>query len=496
MRLLFATLIVLASVRAQAAAPSPGRLRFRVILDGALVHETLNGRVRVAMTALTDPKSPFEVRSPQRRDMWLTAMEVAVLTSSGVEIDPDTLAWPMAFSRAAVASYKIAARLLRPSGQLVSGPVITQKLEPAHAGTIELHLDTMEPMTPTLADTATIKVVREHSELLSTFYGRPINMEAIVLLPPSAATNPQRRYPTLYNVPGFGGTLPATYRQVSGWEKDYIASHYPEVVHVFLIGMISSGHHGFADSVNDGPWGSALVNELIPRLEKRFPLVAEPRARVLGGHSSGGWASLWLQVSHPDFFGGTWSTAPDSVDFRSLGGVDVTPGTSANFYRTADGQPRPAMHDHERIILTNEEQARFESINGDVGVLSTFEWVFSPRGPRGLPLPIFDRTTGEIDREVARAWEKWDIRKVLAAHWTELGPKLRGKLHLFVGGEDHYFGDQSLALLCQFLASHGADATCETIPGKAHFDLSGKLSDPKSLRWRIEHESAAAAVAR
>src|SRR5208282_6505925 len=125
--------------------------------------------------------------------------------------------------------------------------------------------------------------------------------------------------------------------------KTLADAHYPEIVRVYLDGMLPSGHHVFADSLNNGPWGSALVQELIPALEKQFALIAAPRARLLGGHSSGGWSSLWLQITHPDFFGGTWSTGPDPVDLRSFTGVDVTPGSTDNFYRKADGSPRMLM---------------------------------------------------------------------------------------------------------------------------------------------------------
>lgn len=39
--------------------------------------------------------------------------------------------------------------------------------------------------------------------------------------------------------------------------------------------------------------------------------------------------------------------------------------------------------------------------------------MFSPRGDDGRPRPLFDRTTGVIDREITKAWEAYDIRLVL-----------------------------------------------------------------------------------
>jgi hypothetical protein len=275
--------------------------------------------------------------------------------------------------------------------------------------------------------------------------------------------------------------------------KVRVDAHYPEMVRVFLPGMIATGHHVFADSLNDGPWGSALVQELIPAIEKQFRLVATARGRYLSGHSSGGWSSLWLQITHPDFFGGTWSTAPDPVDFRNFTTIDVTPGSTDNFYRNKDGSPRMLMRMGGHDLYSVEQFARFEQVMGQVSALRTFDWVFSPRGPMGAPLPIMNPATGEQDPAVQKAWEKWDVHKVLDAGWATLGPKLAGKLHLFAGSDDTFHLNESLSLLCDFLKSKKSDAVCEIVPGKNHFDLTGDPGDPQSLTYRIEHEMAAAA---
>ena len=100
------------------------------------------------------------------------------------------------------------------------------------------------------------------------------------------------------------------------------------MVHVFLDASFTTGHHVFADSVNNGPWGRALTEEFIPHLEKQFRLIPKTSARFLTGHSSGGWSTMWLEVNYPDVFGGTWSTSPDPVDLHSFTGIDVTPGST------------------------------------------------------------------------------------------------------------------------------------------------------------------------
>ncbi len=485
------------------AAPCPtpplpplARLHLRVTFAGGVPDAAVHGRMQVAMSSSPDVKNPFEV-GRNIEAQWLAAEEVRGLAKGGaVDLDPDVLAFPMAFSRAPAGTYRIAARLVRTSREgeaSLVGPVVEQALDPAHAGTVDLRLDAAKPVDPVPVDTANIKVVRVESKLLSAFYGRPRTIDAIVILPPTYGAgggSKGRRFVTEYYIPGFGGTLQRYAASAEKGRQARIDAKYPELVRVILPGMLPTGHHVFADSVSDGPWGSALVQELIPALEKQFALIREPRARLLSGHSSGGWSSLWVQITHPDFFGGTWSTAPDPVDFRNFTTIDVTPGSTDNFFRNRDGSARMVMRAGGKDILSAQQFFVMQEVTGEVGPFGTFDWVFSPRGPMGAPMSIVDEATGEQDPVVQKAWEKWDIHKVLDAGWATLGPKLKGKLHLFAGDADSVHLNESLALLCTFLKSKGSDAVCEIVPGKDHFTLTGDAKDPASLVWRIEHEMA------
>jgi hypothetical protein len=51
---------------------------------------------------------------------------------------------------------------------------------------------------------------------------------------------------------------------------------YPRMLHVFLNAKCALGHHEFADSVNNGPWGAALTREFIPALEAKFHAFGAP----------------------------------------------------------------------------------------------------------------------------------------------------------------------------------------------------------------------------
>ena len=157
------------------------------------------------------------------------------------------------------------------------------------------------------------------SELLSEFHGRDTWQQAAVLLPASYYDQPDRRYPVIFTVQGFGGKHRRSRKEPI---KEQNAEGV-EFIRVMLDPSCPLGHHVFADSANNGPVGTALVTEFIPELDRQYRTVAAPTARFLTGHSSGGWSTLWLQVAYPETFGGSWSTAPDPVDFRDFQRIDL-----------------------------------------------------------------------------------------------------------------------------------------------------------------------------
>jgi S-formylglutathione hydrolase FrmB len=249
---------------------------------------------------------------------------------------------------------------------------------------------------------------------------------------------------------------------------------------VHLDANCPTGHSVFADSDNNGPWGKALTTELIPEIDKSFRTIADSRARLLTGHSSGGWSTLWLQVTYPDVFGGTWSTAPDPVDFRDFQQIDIyKPGN--NMFVAEDGTNRPlARRQGSVAILYKDFVAMERPIRGEQ--IGSFEAVFSPRGKDGQPMPLFSRDTGAIDPEVARAWQRYDIGKVLRENWNQLAPKLSGKIHVYMGDSDTFYLEGATKLLSQDLKALNSDAVVEFFPG----DHGSFMT--RDLRSRIDRE--------
>jgi hypothetical protein len=61
-------------------------------------------------------------------------------------------------------------------------------------------------------------------------------------------------------------------------------------------------------------------------------------------------------------------------------------------------------------------------------------------GKDGYPQPLFDKLTGVIDKSVAAYWrEHNDLSHIIERDWPTLAPKLRGKIHIYVGSADTYY---------------------------------------------------------
>lgn len=332
------------------------------------------------------------------------------------------------------------------------------------------------------------------SPALSAFWGRPITMRGWVLLPPGYETGGKQRYPTVYFTHGFGANVDYLAGYAAGVYAATAEAKMPPMIWVFLDQSTPAGTHEFADSVNNGPWGKALTEELIPSLESRYRMDAAPTGRFLTGHSSGGWATLWLQVRYPKVFGGTWSTAPDPADFHDFTGVDLY-AADANAYRRADGTPVPLVRDQGKVLGTFEGFARLERVLGAYGgQLTSFEWVFSPRGTDGRPLPMFDRDTGKVDPQVVAYWrEHYDIVARLQRDWPALKPDLDGKIHVYVGTADTFYLDGAAHRLDTALKALGAKAEVHFVPDRTHFDLYKTGDDPRGLLLQIAREMYATA---
>jgi len=476
--------------RAEAAScPSAQHPTFKVAVAPALSTEPLSGRLIVLMTNAPLQEGRLTPNfGPDAHSVWVAAKEIHGLSSEQpVELDPDELAYPDAFCAAAAGAYKVKAVLdvnhdfaygYDSSGGDLESAIADQQFNPGAADVIPLTLSERKAEPP-LQPPPRTELLDFVSPVLSEFWGRPIHMRGVIALPPGYSAG-KDRYPTVFMTHGFGGNLRYLARSAANANKLMDEKKTPEMIWVMLVEASPTGTHEFADSVNNGPWGKALTTELIPHLEKKYRMDAKPSGRFLTGHSSGGWATLWLQVAYPAFFGGTWPTSPDPADFRSFTQIDLTKSPTPNFYRHEDGTTRMFVLMGGKDTQSLEDLARQERVLGDYGgQLASFEWVFSPRGKDGRPMPLFDRDSGKIDPEVAAYWEQhYDVANILRQNWKKIGPSLNGKIHLTVGTADTFHLDEPAHLLDQTIHDLGGKATFTYVEGRSHFNLyQGDLAE-------------------
>jgi hypothetical protein len=334
----FASLLVVAApLLAAPAAAEP--LQFTVTYDPS-VTDSYTGRVYVMLS--TSEKEPR--RGPRWNDPGsIFAIDVAAWKPGDpLQVGPQALSFPAPVQELPAGEYFVQAVMRRNlDSPYVGRGEGTAYSEPLHqaldgeSGVVALRIDQVVEPRPD-PQTERFQVVRLRSDLLSAFSMRDIVMEAAVILPEGYDQEPSARYPALYIIPGFGGN----HLQALGFAGRAGRESGGRIVKIGLNPLCRTGHHVFADSQNNGPRGRALVEELIPHLEKQFRLEAAPWGRFLTGGSSGGWSSLWLQVTYPDFFGGVWSLAPDPCDFRAFQLIDLyQPG--ANMYVDREGARIP-----------------------------------------------------------------------------------------------------------------------------------------------------------
>ena len=214
------------------------------------------------------------------------------------------------------------------------------------------------------------------------------------------------------------------------------------------------------NSANLGPYGDAITYELIPHIEKLYNGVGEGWGRFVYGGSTGGWEALAVQVFYPKEYNGAFAACPDPIDFRAYTAVNLYEDENAYY---SDGPfrktLRPGMRDGKGMLKSSLRDMNYRELALATNGRSGDQWdiwqaVYSPAGENGYPKPIWDKQTGEIDKEVANYWkENFDLRHIMERDWDKLGPDLQGKIFLYCGDMDNYYLNNAVKLTEEFLES-------------------------------------------
>lgn len=369
-------------------------------------------------------------------------------------------------------------------GNLTS-PLKKVRLDPEAGYRVELDLTDVIPAIDMPAADERVRRVRIRSDLLSEFWGRPIDIGATVLLPRDYEAHPDVLFPTVYQQGHFDLRPPfrvrtepvdespaaRAARSLRGVETGYEllqsweSNDFPRMFAVTFQHPTPYFDDSYAvNSAHNGPYADALLTELIPYLEEQFRMIPEAYGRLVTGGSTGGYETLSLQVHYPTFFGGAWVFCPDPIDFRALFTINiyeddnafVTPGWGLGnvqperyAFRLTDGQP----------ILSVRQLSRLASALGSKGrstdYLEAWEASFGPVGDDGYTRPLWDKETGVIDHEVAEYWrdQGYDLRHYTQENWPTIGKDLVGKLNFICGDMDNYYFNLPVYYMEEFLES-------------------------------------------
>ncbi|HEY4906277.1 MAG TPA: hypothetical protein VIH74_02415 [Candidatus Acidoferrum sp.] len=350
---------------------------------------------------------------------------------------------------------------------------------------IAVSLDQEIPAIPAPKDTKYIRHMRIQSALLTKFWGRPMFLSANILVPEGFDEHPNAHFPLAifedhfnHDFEGFRTEPPdpnlkpdfSERFHISGYnriqqEEEYkfyqqwIGPKFPRL----LVAQINHANPYYddsyaVDSANLGPYGEAIETELIPALEKQFRAIGQGWARFVYGGSTGGWESIAVQMFYPDHYNGAFIACPDPVDFRAYTNINLYKDKNAFFIQGPHTEvAQPGFRDYlGHTIATTQSVNQYELALGDHSrsgeQYDIWQAVYGPVGADGYPAEIFNKETGEIDPKIAAYWkEHYDLSDILQRNWSTLGPKLRGKLRIYVGSADNYMLNNAVYLIEDFL---------------------------------------------
>jgi len=486
-------------------------LEFGISFDESVGTTPLDGRLILILTTREEPEPRFQVGSGQAAPLVFGIDANGLAAGAEAVIDADVFGFPLesvalippgqyylqavfhkyeTFNLASGQTVKLpmdrgeGQQWNRSPGNLYSTPQRV-RVDPASTERIPIRMDEAIPPIEPPEDTEFIKHVTIQSELLSEFWGQPMQLGAHVLLPEGFDEHPEARYPLVifhghfpYDFGGFRTEPPdpslepdySSRFDVHGYNRIQQQEAYdfyqlwtgPDFPRMLIIEIQHPTPYyddSYAvNSASQGPWGDAIMHELVPYIEEQFRGIGEGWARFTYGGSTGGWEALAVQVMYPDDFNGAFAACPDPIDFRAYTQINIYDDENAYYY---DSQfkltERPAFRDYlgtiDRTIREDNYLELALATNGRSGQQwDIWQATYSPMGDDGYPKPIFDKYTGEIDHEVAEYWrENYDLRYIMQRDWRTLGPKLEGKVFLYCGDMDNYYLNNAVYLTEEFL---------------------------------------------
>ncbi len=312
----------------------------------------------------------------------------------------------------------------------------------------------------------TVKILKHESEILKNNpLGDKYIRDLYVYLPPDYAENPDKSYPTVYQLTGFTG------RGKMFFNDSAFSPNFAER----MDSLISEGkikplivvfpdcftHYGGSQYVNSSATGNYedyLIEEIVPFVDENFRTIKDKNARAVAGKSSGGYGALIMAMKHADVFALACSTAGDCYFEYGY------QGDFPKAFRAIKGDPKKLV---EKFWDETKEKSSndFAGLN-TIGMSACFSP--NPDSEFGYDLP-FDLETGEIRKDVMKRWQEHDPAFLVEKYAENL--KSLKLLFIDAGTKDEFALDIGARILCERLKENDVKFVHEEFDG-GHFNIS------------------------
>lgn len=295
--------------------------------------------------------------------------------------------------------------------------------------------------------------------------GNPTRRRVCVIVPASYATKKakKRRYPVIYDFPGWGGT-DADVISAQPW-LDAASTPDREAILVAVDTSTKTGSSYLVDSPVTGDWDAYIAKRVVPAVDKKFRTIATRDGRATAGHSTGGFDAVSFGLRHPELIGVVTGSSPDGLD------------TGYYFFGDNGGS----------VLGWILPLLRAEDASGGPGFFASWaaDWSPDATNPRGYAWPI-DPATGREVPEVANQWRAAGPSSWLAdpARVAELKQDFSGRIFLSVGDADEAGLTAPTQRFSDQLTKAGIDNSIVILPG-GHLIVEGLHG--ACLKFAVEH---------
>jgi len=137
-----------------------------------------------------------------------------------------------------------------------------------------------------------------------------------VYLPPSYATDRNRRYPVLYLLHGFTDSDERWFGRIQHFVNvpqaadQAIAAGTREFLIVMPNAYTKFAGSMYSNSVVTGDWERYVARDLVSYVDSHYRTMAVPESRGLAGHSMGGYGAWRVGMKYPDVFSVIYALSP------------------------------------------------------------------------------------------------------------------------------------------------------------------------------------------